>query len=139
MKFADKNLFLSFWNHQDLKYVIISFKKHATLTNVIFFNVCFTGHACGYPGSPRNGSVSSSGLLFYTGEEVTFTCQEGFVLFGPETRTCLQNGSWSLAIPECRKHHHITQTSTSFILFDKEKCDIIDCMHQSRTILSLLK
>ena len=57
--------------------------------------------SCGYPGSPRNGSVDSAVMLYRQGEEVTFTCQEGFVLFGPDKRTCRRNGTWSDTIPEC--------------------------------------
>ena len=42
-------------------------------------------------------------MLYRPGEEVTYTCQEGFVLFGPDKRTCRPNGTWSDTIPECRK------------------------------------
>ena len=61
--------------------------------------------SCGYPGSPRNGSVDSAVMLYRQGEEVTFTCQEGFVLFGPDKRTCRRNGTWSDTIPECSKYN----------------------------------
>ena len=63
--------------------------------------------SCGYPGSPRNGSVDSAVMLYRQGEEVTFTCQEGFVLFGPDKRTCRRNGTWSDTIPECSKYMHL--------------------------------
>ena len=61
------------------------------------------GDSCGFPGSPRNGSVGSAVMLYRPGEKVTFSCQEGFVLFGPDKRTCRRNGTWSDTIPECRK------------------------------------
>ena len=61
------------------------------------------GDSCGFPGSPRNGSAGSAVMLYRPGEEATFTCQEGFVLFGPDKRTCRRNGTWSDTIPECRK------------------------------------
>ena len=63
--------------------------------------------SCGYPGSPRNGSVDSAIMLYRHGEEATFNCQEGFVLFGPDKRTCRRNGTWSDTIPECRKNNRL--------------------------------
>ena len=76
-------------------------------TNLIEILLIFTflGLECGFPGTPLNGSVSSSGMLHYPGETVTYGCQSGFVLFGPQVRNCTENGTWSLTVPECRKWH----------------------------------
>ncbi len=63
----------------------------------------FSGLECGFPGVPLNGSVSGSGMMYYPGETVTYNCQTGFVLFGPNTRNCTENGTWSLTVPECSK------------------------------------
>ena len=63
--------------------------------------------SCGFPGSPRNGTVGSGGMIFRPGEEVTFSCQEGFVLFGNDRRICRRNGTWSDTIPECSKKDYI--------------------------------
>ena len=66
------------------------------------------GRECGFPGTPRNGSlVESAGLLYQIGENVTYECQMSFVLFGPNYRTCQENGTWSGTVPECRKFLHI--------------------------------
>ena len=71
----------------------------------IFFS---GGRECGFPGTPRNGSlVESAGLLYQIGENVTYECQMSFVLFGPNYRTCQENGTWSGTVPECRKFLHI--------------------------------
>ena len=72
-------------------------------------NVYFSGGTeCGFPGTPRNGSLveSSAGLLYQMGENVTYECQMSFVLFGPNYRTCQENGTWSGTVPECRKFTH---------------------------------
>ncbi|XP_063849030.1 LOW QUALITY PROTEIN: uncharacterized protein LOC135093582 [Scylla paramamosain] len=59
------------------------------------------GTQCGRPGRPVNGTVSTSGRFYFPGEHVAYKCLEGFVLFGPEERTCLKNGSWSEDVPLC--------------------------------------
>ena len=60
--------------------------------------------ACGFPGSPRNGSLLAADALQFAHEEtVTYRCQEGFVLFGNDQRTCGANGTWSDGVPECRE------------------------------------
>jgi hypothetical protein len=66
-----------------------------------FLNI--SGLECGFPGVPLNGSVSGSGMTYYPGETATYTCESGFVLFGPNSRLCLENGTWTLAVPECSK------------------------------------
>ena len=81
--------------------VVISFKLFSFVTESSDHDVC------GFPGLPSNGSLgSSSSYLFSAGQEVTYQCQEAFVLFGPDKRICQNNGTWSpLALPECRKYN----------------------------------
>ena len=69
---------------------------------------------CGFPGLPSNGSLdSTTSLLFSAGQQVTYKCQEAFVLFGPDKRICQGNGSWSPAsLPECRKYNLINRSVT---------------------------
>ena len=64
----------------------------------IFF---FAGKDCGFPGRPDNGSTQSAEKFFYPGEEVTFECDGGFILFGKARRTCLDDGTWTDTLPEC--------------------------------------
>ncbi|XP_071750190.1 uncharacterized protein [Lepeophtheirus salmonis] len=59
---------------------------------------------CGFPGLPRNGTLTGSGILYHPGEEVTYQCQTGFVMFGPNKRTCMENGTWTPVLPECREN-----------------------------------
>ena len=56
---------------------------------------------CGHPGEPAGGSLGSSEILFYPGEEVTFTCQPGYILTGPDRRQCREDGTWSDYLPSC--------------------------------------
>ncbi len=60
-----------------------------------------SGGECGFPGLPLNGSLVGSSMLFEQGEDAAYSCDEGFVLFGEDKRTCLQNGTWSGLVPEC--------------------------------------
>lgn len=59
------------------------------------------GMQCGRPGRPVNGTISTSGRFYFPGERVAYKCLEGFVLFGPEERTCQTNGTWSEEVPLC--------------------------------------
>jgi len=79
-------------------------------TSVIESNV---HDVCGFPGLPSNGSLdSTTSLLFSAGQEVTYKCQEAFVLFGPDKRICQGNGSWSpVSLPECRENVAVGKSS----------------------------
>ena len=68
------------------------------------FSFSVNGRECGYPGSPRNGSLTENpGLKYDVETQITYKCESSFVLFGQNQRTCGENGTWSGAIPECRK------------------------------------
>ena len=68
----------------------------------VFF--IFAGKDCGFPGRPDNGSTQSAEKFFYPGEEVTFECDGGFILFGKARRTCLDDGTWTDTLPECSEY-----------------------------------
>ena len=63
----------------------------------------FSGKDCGFPGRPGNGTTIGAEKFFYPGEEVTFQCDNGFILFGGDRRICQEDGSWSGSLPECSK------------------------------------
>ena len=74
---------------------------------VIYIYVTFlhTGKECGQPGEPANGSLLSSEILFYPGEEAVYSCRPGYVLAGSERRVCGEDGVWSGALPTCSEYH----------------------------------
>ena len=43
----------------------------------------------------------SNGRVLFDGLTVTYTCNPGYTLNGPITRTCGDNGTWSLTAPTC--------------------------------------
>ena len=50
---------------------------------------------------PENGRVNvSDGAV--SGAVATYTCDEGFVLDGPDSRRCDNEGMWSGSQPECK-------------------------------------
>lgn len=59
---------------------------------------------CGQPEVPENGHVifHSSGPLV-AGAAVSYKCDVGFILVGPEQRVCESNGVWSEHAPVCGK------------------------------------
>ena len=54
---------------------------------------------CGDLDPPANGEVDLSGTVF--GSQAIYSCDRLFRLVGPETRTCLENGEWSISAPIC--------------------------------------
>ena len=56
---------------------------------------------CGYPGMPAHAVMVGSAMTQFTkGESITYRCEEGYVLVGPETRECMAWG-WSRTRPVC--------------------------------------
>ncbi len=55
---------------------------------------------CGTPLSITNGSPGIPTITTFTGT-VTYSCNDGYVLFGIATSTCQANATWSRP-PECR-------------------------------------
>ncbi|XP_072543610.1 sushi, von Willebrand factor type A, EGF and pentraxin domain-containing protein 1 isoform X2 [Salminus brasiliensis] len=56
---------------------------------------------CPPPKDIPNGSAKYSRLQF--SRSVTYSCQRGYRLEGPETLTCLESGSWDKEVPSCQQ------------------------------------
>ncbi|XP_078580606.1 uncharacterized protein LOC144864418 isoform X3 [Branchiostoma floridae x Branchiostoma japonicum] len=54
---------------------------------------------CGDPGMPVNGYRRGG---FFEDSVVTFGCNDGYILIGEATTTCLGDGQWSNAVPVCQ-------------------------------------
>ena len=71
----------------------------ATFNN---YYICIPFEGCGPPPSIPNGSLTST----VPGQTVTYSCNNGYFLFGSATVSCLASGSWSiLPICSCKKYH----------------------------------
>lgn len=55
--------------------------------------------SCGPPPTVKNALVHTTGETFLN--NASYVCNPGLELVGPETLTCLANGSWSLPAPSC--------------------------------------
>ncbi|XP_072114251.1 sushi, von Willebrand factor type A, EGF and pentraxin domain-containing protein 1 [Mobula birostris] len=55
--------------------------------------------SCGLPPSPDNGNVT--GLNYTFQSLANYSCNNGYLIKGDWTRTCLANGSWSGETPQC--------------------------------------
>uniref|UniRef100_A0A8B9HTR2 Sushi, von Willebrand factor type A, EGF and pentraxin domain-containing protein 1 n=1 Tax=Astyanax mexicanus TaxID=7994 RepID=A0A8B9HTR2_ASTMX len=56
---------------------------------------------CPPPKDIPNGSAKYSRLQF--SRSVTYSCQRGYRLEGPETLTCLESGNWDKEVPSCQQ------------------------------------
>ncbi|XP_031574707.1 CUB and sushi domain-containing protein 3-like [Actinia tenebrosa] len=63
-------------------------------------NVTCIARSCGDPGMPFNGK--RIGMMFQYSNTVSFSCNKGYFLEGPATRTCQANRTWSDSQPICR-------------------------------------
>ena len=54
---------------------------------------------CGDPGVPNNGFKTGASYKF--GSKVTYRCNTGYELSGPEMRMCQSDGQWSGTLPSC--------------------------------------
>ncbi|XP_068228821.1 sushi, von Willebrand factor type A, EGF and pentraxin domain-containing protein 1-like isoform X2 [Palaemon carinicauda] len=56
---------------------------------------------CGTPEDPQNGQIEIS--LTELGSEVLYYCDEGYQLFGNDSRICTANATWSGDSPQCHR------------------------------------
>uniref|UniRef100_A0A3Q2ZGJ4 Sushi domain containing 2 n=1 Tax=Kryptolebias marmoratus TaxID=37003 RepID=A0A3Q2ZGJ4_KRYMA len=49
--------------------------------------------SCGWIPTPRNGK--KNGTRYLQGNTLSFTCSEGYVLYGSTERTCVEDGTWT--------------------------------------------
>lgn len=54
---------------------------------------------CGPPPSVENAELQASGETYQS--NVSYVCNPGLHLIGPQNLTCLANGTWSLPAPTC--------------------------------------
>ncbi|XP_061591405.1 sushi, von Willebrand factor type A, EGF and pentraxin domain-containing protein 1-like isoform X2 [Cololabis saira] len=57
-----------------------------------------SGKLCGNAGEIQNGQFEYTGIEF--GDTATAVCNDGYVLVGKATRTCMNNG-WDGRVPDC--------------------------------------
>jgi len=61
---------------------------------------------CGALTAPANGTVNAPTTTF--GATATYSCNGGFTLSGPATRTCQADGTWSGSVPTCQGSVSVT-------------------------------
>uniref|UniRef100_UPI0037E89F85 beta-2-glycoprotein 1-like n=1 Tax=Semicossyphus pulcher TaxID=241346 RepID=UPI0037E89F85 len=54
---------------------------------------------CPYPDILEDGEVYYEDIVYQS--VINFTCNEGFILTGASSATCLANGTWSTSVPQC--------------------------------------
>ncbi|XP_014245415.1 CUB and sushi domain-containing protein 3 [Cimex lectularius] len=59
------------------------------------------GLKCGHPAVPINSRITLSSDSLKPGTVVTYICDDGYELFGSQTRTCSQTGTWQEELPFC--------------------------------------
>ena len=64
-------------------------------------NLLFTVVDCGNLANPRNGKVDLTGTTF--GSRADYTCNRGYMLDGPQSRSCRADGAWSGREPKCER------------------------------------
>ena len=57
--------------------------------------------SCPRVSEPSNGEISVDGNYRY-GSVMIFRCKTGYILDGPEQRTCQKDGTWSGHQPFCQ-------------------------------------
>ncbi|GAA6218625.1 sushi domain-containing protein 2-like [Lates japonicus] len=65
--------------------------------------------SCGWLPTPRNGK--KNGTHYLEGDTLSFSCNEGYILYGSTQRACLDDGTWTREQPYC-----ITDDKVGFVL-----------------------
>ena len=68
---------------------------------------CYTAIDCGTIelGTLQNGLIMNSETTYNS--VATYTCNDGYILNGNATRTCLETGLWSGSVPTCTSKQYI--------------------------------
>ena len=61
--------------------------------------------SCGIPPSPIDGHKIFNGIT--VGKTVTYSCNNGYVLSGHTSLTCLSSGHWSGSTPYCIGEYYL--------------------------------
>lgn len=67
-------------------------------------------------GNPTNGRVEGNGRVYRS--TYRFICNHGYVLFGHDTITCIENGTWNGTSPRCLKGNKLWQRGLSKLYND---------------------
>ena len=59
--------------------------------------------ACTYPGTAIGGMINQVQFYYKVGSTVRFDCVAGLEIKGARMLKCLDDGSWSSAVPTCEK------------------------------------
>ena len=67
-------------------------------------------------GNATNGRVEGNGRVYRS--TYRFICNHGYVLFGHDTITCIENGTWNGTSPRCLKGNKLWQCGLSKLYND---------------------
>ncbi len=67
---------------------------------------------CGRLSNPENGMIDQQKGTTYL-MQAMYICNNGFTLFGTQSRTCTANGSWTLTPPICQCTSSLNRTVSS--------------------------
>ena len=76
-------------------------------------SLSYDAGSCGLPPTPKNGYRRFTGIT--EGHTVFFSCNNGYVLSGHRSHTCLSSGHWSGNAPSCIREYYLD----SIILYIK--------------------
>lgn len=80
-----------------------SFKQFADVSLQSAYNICFIEVRCAAPGSPENGTSDGDLMEYSYLDNITFSCDIGFILKGSKRVTCNANEEWSDSVPICQR------------------------------------
>ncbi|XP_068994992.1 sushi domain-containing protein 2 [Embiotoca jacksoni] len=81
-----------------------AFQSHQALTEALEPVV-----SCGWLPTPKNGK--KNGTHYLEGNTLSFSCNEGYRLYGSTERTCVDDGTWTGEQPYC-----VTDDNVGFVL-----------------------
>lgn len=67
----------------------------------IFYNFHYLAPGCPQLPAPLNGNVVMDPNDATIGAEVTYSCDDGYVISGQRNRVCQANKTWSATEPTC--------------------------------------
>ena len=88
-------------------------------------NHLFQSGTCPHRRGPQYGGYTRNQRTWYSGDQASYYCDDGYVLTGSRNSRCMSSGNWSTDMPSCQRRKWL-----KINLKDQLSTVRFECFHQ---------